>query len=405
MFWEKWIPEKYIVKPLVCGLEVLVTDSGIRFFYTIIHNKSNKLSIIECGSSENQFILPSIVKKNKIPLVVCITGKGLISKKATLPDNNINYEEILNQNLPAVNFNDFYAQIYPQHGCDAFITIFRKEKVDSILKVIRETKNEVAEVFLGYSFITDAVPITTLFESIQANNALIEFSNNCIESIKQEVNENNNVLKIEDLELNKTNVLGFALCFVYLLNATRLYNYNGLKEFKTNHLQRNKLRILTRAALGMAFLLCLVNFLCFNYYFGNNRKLESELSLYEGKYEKINELLKSYEKKRHLIEESGILNEAGFTQNIDKIAATIPKEVVLTDWIIDPIIKTDDEDSLIKFSKNIIQIKGNCNKSLIINEWINVLKSQNFIKDINLEKFAFSNEGNQPNFELKIITE
>jgi hypothetical protein len=65
----------------------------------------------------------------------------------------------------------------------------------------------------------------------------------------------------------------------------------------------------------------------------------------------------------------------------------------------------DSEDSLITFSSKQLIIKGNCNKSLIINEWANVLKMQKFIKDVSLEKFSYNSEGLLPNFEIKIITE
>jgi hypothetical protein len=50
-------------------------------------------------------------------------------------------------------------------------------------------------------------------------------------------------------------------------------------------------------------------------------------------------------------------------------------------------------------------IKGNCNKSLILNEWVSVLKMQKFIKDVSLEKFTFNKETALPNFEIRIITE
>jgi hypothetical protein len=350
-------------------------------------------------------LLPAVIKKNKIPLVISIVGKGLIFKKVTLPETDINYEEVLAQALPTIDVNDFSIQVYPQRDCDAYINIFRKEQTDAILKVIRDEKFEIADVFLGYSFITDAVPITSLFDSIQTNNSIIQFSNNCVEDIKYETIEGNGNITIEDLSLNKTNMLGFALCFVYLLNNQRYFNLNGLKEFRTIHQQQNKLRVLSRAVIGLSFLLCLINFLCFTYYFEENKKLETELNLYEGKYEKINKLLSSYEKKRHLIEEAGILSDEDFTRSIDKIASTIPEEIILSNWVINPIVSKSEEDSLMKFSKGIISIKGNCNKSFIVNEWVNVLKSQNFVKNVNLEKFAYNNEGSQPNFELKIVTE
>src|SRR4051812_47329379 len=114
MFWEKWIPEKYLVKSVVCGLEIVVTDVSIKFFYTIIKNKNNTLTIIESGIAEDKLVLPKQVLKNKIPVMVCINGKGLISKKTTLPEREINYSDVLLQNLPAVNTNDFYIQFYPQ---------------------------------------------------------------------------------------------------------------------------------------------------------------------------------------------------------------------------------------------------------------------------------------------------
>lgn len=405
MFWEKWIPSKYFVKSTVCGLEIIVCDDGFKFFYTIIVNKNNKLSIAETGGGENNLQLPEKINKDKIPLVIAIVGKGLISKKVPLSEGEINYEEILLQNLPALDRNDFQIQLYRQRECDAFINIFRKDKITSILDSVQKTKAEIADVYLGYSFISDVTPLTSLFDRILTSNATIEINNSCIESVKVGNTEENSSIKIDDVSLTKLNVLGFALCFIYLLNSKRHYNYDNFKDYKKDHLERNKLRILKRAAVVTAFVLCLINYLFFNYYFSTNKKLETELDLYEGKYQQINELLSSYEKKKHLIEEAGILNNEGLAKSIDKIASTIPKELILTDWEINPAIQSNDKDSLIKFNKNNLYIRGNCDKSLLINEWIHVLKSQNFIKDVNLENFAFRNEGNQPNFELKIIVE
>lgn len=405
MFWEKWIPAKYLVKATVCGLEIIVTENGFKFFYTIITNKNNKLSILQNGSGENKLALPTIVLKDKIPLVVAIVGRGLISKKISIPDGESNYDELLLQNLPAIDRNEFEIQFYPQRECDAFINIFRKDIVNSILESIKQTKAEIADIYLGYSFISDVIPLTSLFDRIITNEATIEITNSCIESVKTTMTEQDSTISIDGVSLNKSNVLSFSLCFVYLLNSPRHYNYSGSNDVLKGHLERNKLRILKRTAIASAFALCLINYLCFNHYFTQNKKLETELNLYEGKYQQINELLNSYEEKKHLIEEAGILNEDGLAKNIDKIAATIPKELVLTDWKINPITQNVEEDSLIKFDKNTLFIKGNCEKSLLVNEWIHVLKSQNFIKDVNLENFAFKNEGNQPNFELKIVTE
>src|SRR6202000_736955 len=50
-------------------------------------------------------------------------------------------------------------------------------------------------------------------------------------------------------------------------------------------------------------------------------------------------------------------------------------------------------------------IKGNCNKSFILNEWVNVLKSQQFARSVNLEQFGFNLGSHLPNFVLKLEIE
>ena len=405
MFWEKWIPEKQLFKSTVCGLEILLTDSGSLFFYTILQSKKNKLTILESGSSEEKLVLPAIISQNKIPLVVCIVGKGLISKKVTVKDQS--FEEVLNQNLPAITLSEFYIQLYQQLHCDGFLSLFRKEQVDSVIEILKQTKLEIANVFLGYAFVSDTMPLVTLFNSIKTNGASLEFSNSCLESIRQTpIDDIIETLDIEGISLTNKNVLGFALCFTYLLNTNHCHNYyEELKQYKTKHLEKAKLKVLTYSLVGITFTISLFNFFFFSYYFDMNNKLGTELNLYEDKYKKIDELLDSYEKKKTLIEESGIFNPNCIVKYESRIAGSLPKEVILTKWVLNPSMKIEEEDSLIKFQKNIILIEGVCNKSSIINEWVNVLKTQNYVKDVNLEKFNFNTEGNQPNFELKIVTE
>jgi Tfp pilus assembly protein PilN len=158
--------------------------------------------------------------------------------------------------------------------------------------------------------------------------------------------------------------------------------------------------------IGIAFALAATNVFFYTSYFDKNNKLETELSVYQGKYEQINQLLSDYQKKKGLIENAGVLNKNKLSEYADKIAKTIPDEVVLTEMHFNPKLENDEsDDSLVTFQSKQMIIKGNCNKSLIINEWVNVLKMQKFVKDVSLEKFAYSSEGILPNYEIRLITE
>jgi hypothetical protein len=386
---------------------MLFEGESIKLFYTIIQNKNNRLSILESDKLTDIKDLEKVLLKKKIPVCVCVTGRGLVYKKVISQGKETDYDALLAQSFPTVNRADFYIQHYTQINCDGFVSLFRKEQLKRVTDLLKNTKLNVAALFLGYGFVADAMPLTTLFNSIETNDAVIEFSNGCVEAIKQnETDIKPQEIKIEDLKLTKNNVLGFALCFTYLLNTKNCFNYNQeIESYKQRHNENAKLKALTYSSVALAFFFCLFNFFFFNYYFSKNSKLESELKLYEGKYEKINELLNSYESKKNLIEGFGLLDETKISRYADRIAATVPKEVVLCEWVISKPSKLNEEDSLLKFEKKVIEIKGKCNKSLIINEWVNVLKSQNFIKDVDLAQFSFDNEGERPNFELKIVTE
>ena len=105
-----------------------------------------------------------------------------------------------------------------------------------------------------------------------------------------------------------------------------------------------------------------------------------------------------------MIEQTGIFENKKLSVYADKIAASMPQDIVLRDLYFNPQTQETEEDSLVSFNANQLIIKGNCTKSLLLNEWVNVLKSQSYVKSVNLESFIFNSEGHLPNFILKLET-
>lgn len=406
MFWEKWIPEKYILGSHICGLEIIVGNEDARYYYTILEHHKNKLSIMDSGELSDPGLLEKKLQKKKIPVAICVNGKGLVFKKVTGQENKADHEAALLQAFPTINKGEFYLQYYKQLNCDGFISLYRKEQIDKVINTLTTAKLEIAAVYLGYGFMADVIPLVNLFNTIETNNAEVELLNGCIENIrvKENIVTDDYSVTVEGMKLDRKSMVAFSLGFAWLLNTSNCYNYNDeIKLFAKRYIEKKKLKLLMYFFVGSAFLLCMVNFFCFNYYFNANRTLESKLSEYEIKYQKVDELLEKYERQKGVIEDLGFLDPLKFSKYTDKIAATIPKEVTLSDWIIGLPIEKNEEDSLQKFSENKIELKGNCNKSLIINEWVNVLKMQEFIKEVNLKQFLFDNGVQGPNFELQVI--
>lgn len=410
MFWDKWIPKKYLVKSTVCGVEVVFTDSDYKIFYSILKKQSNKLEISKTGECGTISSLPAKIKKDKIPLILNITGKGVIIKKTSYSsDHELNSPEFIQQNLPAINPDDFYIQILKQNNSTCFISVIRKAQFDNLLKELNENRFDVADVIIGPAGIISINSIITDYNYVLAGDSRVELLNGNVENIAVRDNGLTDLIDIEvdGLKIKPEQTLAFSAAFGYITSQNIYVSKEAnLTRYKSDHIENNKVKTMFYFCIIVAFALCLINFLFFSNYFASNNKLQSELDVYQGKYEQINELLTGYEKKKGLIEQTGLLENNFLSKYSDRIASTIPDEVILIEFYLNPqIIDMSGEDSLMNFKKNTIILKGNCHKSLIINEWVNVLKAQNFIKDVNLEKFAFNNEGNQPNFEIKIITE
>jgi Tfp pilus assembly protein PilN len=405
MLLDRFIPKKYLIKSEICALEVVLGDAGIEYHFTIVKNKGKKIEVAYKGTVKDILDLPKQVLKTKIPVILVINGKGVILKKINLPqEEELNTEQIIDQNLPAINKEDLFIQVFKQADRTAYITISRKEVVNSILVKLKENKYDVADVYIGAPAIIGLQPLWNSFNRIATSTHSVELNNGNIDSIQNGVNEQK-AITIGTLDVENENVLGLAVGLGYLMdNKLADCADDELNKLHRVHQEKNKLRVLTVTCVAIAFSIAVINVMFYMNYFDRNNKLETELSVYQGKYDEVNKLLNNYQSKKELIEGAGVLNRNRLSEYADRIGATIPEEVVLGQMYFNP--KNEDvesNDSLVVFENGQLVIKGNCNKSLVVNEWLNVLKMQEFIKAVTLEKFVYSKEGYLPNFEIKIL--
>ncbi|MBN8693538.1 MAG: hypothetical protein J0L69_10095 [Bacteroidetes bacterium] len=408
MLLNKWISEKWLLNSSVCGLELVLTDESIIYHYTILKTKNEQITLSEAGTCHALSDLPQHIVKNKIPLVIILTGKGIITRRLKINnETELLREDFLSQNLPAFSAPEFFCQSYVQTNNSVVCSIIRNVQIQKLTGDFEKNKFDLAEVLIGPAALIGITSLLPSNTSLQSACYKININNNCIDAIEMVSNDTieNHHLNVAGINISRQNLLSFAGAFLYLTQQNIHFNHQIL-TYKQTHLEKQKIKLLSYCLVGLTFFLCLLNFFAFSHYFNTSKELQGELEVYEGKHEIINELLNSYEKKKGLLDKAGVSDLNPVAKYADKIAKTIPKEVVLTELIFSPPLNKDEEpDSLAGFEKDVLIIKGNCRKSLMVNEWVNILKSLDFIKNVNLEVFRFNNEGNLPNFELKIITE
>lgn len=407
MFWDKWIPAKYAVKSEVCAVEISFSEEGKVYHVSHLRNKDKKLELVGTSTS-SELNLPKSIVKNKVPLIIIVNGKGVIQKKITFSENNKStLEEIVRENLPAIHAEEFFIDLYRQENGVGYLSLCRKDHIDALLFEFRKNNYEIAAVFLGSPSVIGLQPLWGSFNSIATSLHQVELTNNYLDTLSPKIASPEELIQIEDLSFHPRHTLGFATSLSYFMqHDIKESNALQIQELPQRHAEKNKFKFLMAAAVCIAFVVAIINVLFYTSFFDQNNKLETELSVYQGKYEQINKLLEDYQKNKSLIEGAGVLNGNKLSEYADRIGKTIPDEVTLGDLYFNPKNEDEDsEDSLVTFKTKSLILKGNCSKSFIVNEWINVLKMQKFIKDVSLEKFVYNNQGMLPNFEIKLVTE
>jgi hypothetical protein len=404
MWWERWIPKSYLSKSTSVGVECLYTEAGVCYYFTILFQKKNKIEILEQGITESSAEILSVSKKHNAPIILSIVGKGIIFKAIELGENpDIPITKLLQQYLPAVQPADFYIQFYKNQNQSGHLCICRKDQVNELIHLFTDHKQKPVSVYIGPLAINALAPLTKQLNFIYSNQYCFELSEGYTQHIKLLESFDQPVNKIEDLEIVSKQVISFASAFTYL---TRQIIHTSddveLNELYTKHTHKLKLNFLLVSMVVFLFVISGINSILFFQKFEEQQQLAVELNLYESKNAQITQLLESYQKKKTLIEQAGIFENKKIALFADKIAGSLPNEIVLRELNFNPEIEEIETDSLIGFKKNQLIIKGNCDKSFILNEWINVLKSQSFIKSVNLENFIFNSEAHVPNFTLEI---
>ncbi len=407
MWWERWIPESYLTKSALCGVECVIGETGTSFQYSFLQIKKKKIEIVQEGSSTEPSEILILAKKYSSPIALAINGKGVIIKKIIFSENDsLQLKDLLAQYLPAINVSDFYVQFYKNADYTGHVAVCRKEQINDLISLFVKDKTELVNVFIGPLICNSLALVASSYNRLSTSTHRLELVNGFIDSVLPLGNAEEESLVIDDLKIPSSKIVSFAAGFGYFTKQMNYHSDNAeLNSLLEQHIEKIKTRFLLTVLIIVLFLVSAVNSVLFFQKFDESSIMEAELNLYESKNAQITQLLESYQKKKNLIEQAGIFDNKHMSVYADKIAASIPDEILLRELYFNPEEGETEEDSLTNFTENQLIIKGNCSKSSLVNEWINILKSQSFVKTVNLETFIYNSEGHLPNFVLKVDTQ
>ena len=396
--------KKYIVTPKkITGVEVVLNKDGQYCFNTVLlQKKKDQLSIISTRTNIRAFEELYKTLDQKIPLALNFTGKGIFHKKINSTYNST--EEALKEVLPDSRLDDFAYQLYNQENID-WLCISRKDVLETLTNELVKRKFQIISISLGiapiYSllpFLSDAAEIILPQYIIKTNGKEIldiQTNNHSFAAVSFNIGSE----KIDALSL-----LPFATAFQSVVHsALPLYGFVKLENYKVNYFHTQLFNKIGFIFLLLLFVVLLGNYLAFSWLNQQNSMMTAQLSYHDRQLSALDSLKKELNEQRDFLNENAVLSPSKLSFYTDQIGVSLPIGIKLREMNIFPTIKStqrEDEGKFL-FDNQIINLKGTCRESIILNNWIRSLKELSWVKEVTVLPYSETSSG-VGDFEIQI---
>jgi len=364
------------------GIEVELRGEETVFHVAILKRNGNKLTVESVsGEISSPEKLPVKVLTD-IPAAVVITGKGILNRQVQA-DPDSTREILLRKILPNVNADEFFISSR-KNGSGHYVSLARKSAAVPVYTEIR-TICSVAALDVGSHCISDIRSFLPPADVIHCGRHVVTFDTESISGIEYLQEENaaaGSAFTIGGEDIPGHSLVAFS---VGLRLATG--NYFSLDpDPKEEFIQRKLFRTTLRAAIVLILAILSVNFFTFSHYWSLQQELESQSGSGGSSIAEVNALREQVRVRSTFLQNAGLLNNTSFAWYADQLAHNMPDGIRLSQMNFSPRVKLAEEDS-IGFQTNAIEISGNCEESIILNRWIQLLQGEPWVSSASVRSY------------------
>lgn len=385
---------------------------------TLFKNGDHELNICQISVDNKQLnieksinSLTSVDELNKhIPtkshIALNISGKGILQKQidviSEIDQNNFN------QILPNAKFDDFYIQNFIS-GDQSFVSVIRKSEADKWIDSLNKPGLNTVLLSLG------AFPVDNIQAQLNVYDNQVIFNGHNFSRTEQhtwlsykyyETASSPYPLKIESEPINEKLVVAYANAFQLVLSdkITQIKAHVPvLTTALQNLLDEKKFKVRGFILLISFFILLLINFIVLSYLNNSNTKLNTQASQSAQSINNVQEVDEQVKIKEAILKDLGWDNGINKARLIDQIAALLPTDVSWSTLTINPIDQNASRfQKSLNFIDRRIRVAGTAQKIIPVNEWIARIKTQKWVKSVELESYTYNNELNTGQFVIII---
>ena len=378
-------------------------DDKINASVVILKKLKNMVDVKDCFTGIDTYDRIFEHLKPGTPLYLSLNGKGILHKKlqsGNKPDN-------INQLLPNASPDDFYMQAYRINENERIVSIVRKDVVNTVLDHFNNSRHFLVEISLGPFILNSVVGLLENQDGyLNAAHYKILLENDKISQIEHsddQIQENKYLIAGESL--TDKNILPYALALQHFTGVSDHVVFEAERPpvQQEEFIYKKLYGYLGYGMLGLFFIILLINYLVFTGYQNRTDNLTQQISANTGMIEKLDKLNKEFRVKNDLVIKSGLLQQTMFSYYADCIASSVPPEITLTKMALFPLQDKVRSGEEIRFDRKIIRIEGKTKYSIRLNNWLNMLKKENWIKNVKVNDFYQDDLHEPGEFAIEII--
>ena len=390
--------------PQLLSVELtLLNDETYRLDTIVVRKKRNKITIDQSWIGLNNLEQLSKAVDTSLPVVINITGKGLLIKGGIKSEADT--ETIFESSLPGIQPSQFVYQRLELYD-KSMVALLRKDKMEAIVKEFSDKGLIIVDVQLAFCSLANLSHIFPASQQqINLVNWYLEMKEGMVSSFKEQIQlDNLKSIVLDKEEVPAQQMISFVSALNYYLGITE--EAKNIQEAKNNRLDASLKRFYTYfvgISLGTLLTVLGINSILYMKLNEKSEQQRIELAANEKKIKALKIDQDNSIVKKKFLTDNPILQPSKVSMYGDQIAATVPNHIRLKGLTIFPSIKSDKKSSQkYKFDLQTILVKGITDRSIYLNEWLHDLEGLHWVKEVMILPYS-ENQLGEGQFEIKII--
>lgn len=398
----KKLKEKITGFSKCAGVEAILLGDAVCYNFILLEKKGSLISVLEKKENLSDINeLKALIPKDT-PVALAVNGRGILHRKLKEEGDEA---YLLSQILPDAKVQDFYIQKYIS-GSQLFASVIRKATADTVFKEFLDSGIAVINLSLGPFSVGSILPfMQTTEDTFKLGTYSLTVQAGLLTEFVSNPNPEAENYKIGEEELAGTYLIAYSSAVQLFFPAEVRTKVESavIQHYSSELLAKKKFQLMGKGMLAFFFLIALLNYLLYSHLREDNSLLTESSNRYQQTLTEVTNLQKKIEEKEYFLKRAGWLSFPKASFYSDEIASTVPASVKLTALIVNPLNeKLSKKEKKQHFQSDTILVSGVCSSPVVLNPWMNELKSKDWIKGLTTVDYSFDHKKRTGSFELEI---